>query len=390
MKTASRSLVFTVTLLAASLAQAASFSTFGAGTTAFDVSADGLKVVGTLGTTNWAWTSGVGFDTSMGGTVSGYSQISADGSTLLAQLMNPATAKTEPAIYNFATRSWTLLGSNGGGSGTTSGSAYELTPDGRYVGGASYTGAAASTFHATIWDTTTLTHVDVGNGVQSRINALSDDASIAVGYSTSSQTASIWRRQPDGSYLQSSIIRPDGTTALSQTYAVSSNGLFAAGASFNTALPYYYNVTTGVATYFPKLPYLSANLRSVASPSGITNDGQTIIGTHSILGTLNTNHGFIWNAGFGVMEIDDYFAGFGVDISNAYDFVSPITMKVMGDGTMMVLGIAKDNASGGQIGFMVNVPMPAAVPEPVSYAMFAAGLGMLALARRRLTARRGE
>lgn len=378
-------LLFIAACAATSLSQAASFATFGTGSIAYDVSADGKTVAGIFGSMNFLWTP-AGFTNPTGGIApgspgsGGQSQISADGKTLLAAAINPLTSKIEPALYNVSMGTWTLLGSNGGYSGSNSGSAYDMTPDGRYVAGASYATTVASSFHATIWDTRTMTHVDIGGGVQSRLDAISNDGAVAVGYTGTGKAGSIWRRQADGSYLQSTLFKPDVNAALlNETTAISSNGLWAAGASFANALPYFYNVSTGAATYFDKLAFADGRGRSTALPSFISGDGKTIIGTHSIQGTLDTNHGFVWTAGKGVVDLDQYLEGFGIDSGNNFNFVSPITTKLLTDGSMSILGIAKDNRSGGMVGFMVNVPAP--VPEPSTYAMLAAGLSLLGFSR---------
>ena len=263
-----------------------------------------------------------------------------------------------------------------------------MSSDGRYVVGNSYhqlTGSTARPSQAYIADTQTGSFINLSSDPEanlvSRANAVSRDGSVVVGQSNSTR-GTIWKRQADGSYQRSELHLDGSTSALNPTTAVSDNGLWATGQGSTSPLttdgPYLVNVATGSVTNITKLPNQFGD-RALATPSAISNDGQTIIGTHQVgTGTLDTNLGFIWTAAGGVTSLDDYFAGYGIDLTNHYNFVSPLAMS---DDAMTFTGIALDNLTGGQVGFVVS--LTAAVPEPGSYALLAAGLGALGFVARR-------
>lgn len=378
-------------------ALAQSLVTLGAGSTAHDISANG-SVTYTLGGTNHLWSAATGISTAIGGiapgtaAVGGRLVISADGSRVAGSTLNTSTGKYVSSYYDTATGSWTQLNGLGGSSGNNALTTWNMSSDGRFIVGSSYT-AVGNYSHATITDTVTGVTTDVGpaGNTQSRVNAISSDGKVAFGYSSNSRYGSIWRDpEGDGSFVQTIVTHPITGTNASEGIALSDNGLWAAGASFNTGLPYIVNIGTGVVTAFPKLPYNdgSPSQRGTAVSSAISEDGQMVIGTHSIGGTLNTNHGFIWTAGGGVVEFDDYMALNGVDTANAYTFVSPLAMTQQTDGSLSFVGIALDNTTGAPVGFVANVTT--AVPEPASYAMLLAGLAALGFVARRRGAGTGR
>lgn len=373
-------------------ALAQSLTLLGGGATPYDISAQGT-VAYTLGGTNHLWSATTGISTAIGGVAPGTSgvggrlAISADGSRVAGSTLNTSTGKYVSSYYSTATGSWTQLNGLGGASGNNALTTWNMSSDGRYVAGSSYT-AVGNYSHATITDTVTGITTDVGpaGNVQSRVNAISTNGQVAFGYSSSSRYGSIWRDpEGDGSFVQTLVTHPITGTNASEGIALSDNGLWAAGASFNTGLPYIVNIASGVVTAFPKLPYNdgSPSQRGTAISSAVSEDGQVVIGTHSIGGTLNTNHGFIWTASGGVLEFDDYMALNGVDTANAYTFVSPLAMALQADGSMSFVGIALDNTTGGSVGFVANVAT--AVPEPGTYTMLLCGLAAMGFGARRRT-----
>lgn len=374
--------------IAAPHASSQTLATFGSA--AYDVSANGIVAYG-AGSSNALWSLATGTSTSIGGTAPGSSgiggklAISADGTRVAGMMLNSGTGKYTSAYYSTSTGTWTQLNGLGGAIGSISQTTWGMSSDGRFIVGNSYT-AVGNYSHATITDTQTGVTTDVGpaGNTQSRVNAISTDGKVAFGYNTSSRRGSIWRDpEGDGSYEQTIVTYPGTGGNTNEGLALSDNGLWAAGSSFNTGLPYLVNVATGVVSTFDKLPFNdgSPSQKSTAIPSAISEDGNTIIGTHSIGGTLNTNHGFIWTAGSGVMDLDDYFALNGVDTANAYNFVSPLAMSLQTDGSMAFVGIAQDVATGAAVGFAVTIA--AAVPEPASYALMLGGLAAMGFAARR-------
>ena len=381
----------TLALLGLGLALAASparadLSVFTNASTGFDVSGNGqFAVLGSSGSSGgsevFLWSAATNSITGIGGFTgsSGKVLISGDGSTIAASGKD-ANNNRVSAIYSVGTGIWTLVPGLGSASGGVAGSSYALSGDGRYVGGSSYKTSAGAGSHGFVYDTVTSTLTEVST-TQSRITGISSGAQTLVGATGSGQNGALWTRNGDGTYTQTTLLNPDAPASKLSLVSsgLSDNGLWAAGASFNTANPYRVNATTGQVQFFDKLGF-AANGNSVATPAAISADGNTIVGIHMPSGALlSDSYGFIWKAdgtvngntlGGTVMSFDDYLAGYGIDLDNHYNFVSIIGMS---NDASVFSGIAKDNLTGGQVAFVVSVP----VPEPSQYVMLAWGLTLL-------------
>ncbi len=382
---------FTATLLAASQAQAQMTILPGA-IVPFSATADGKTVaIGVPGQGDFLWTASTGM-VSIGGAapgtnaassqVGGYVLISADGSRVAGSILGDG-GKYVSAYYSPATGSWAPVSSLGGASGTIAATTWGMSPDGRYIVGAAYA-AGTNQYHATIADTSTGITRDVtpAGVTQARINSISDDGSVAVGYVGSGQTGAYWKRQADGSYQE--ITTPGG---LSTAQAISHNGSWIAGGSFTTTLPYIVNTMTGAVSTIPRLPnVIDSRGRAVETPTYIADDGMTVVGLQTPAGgTLDTGRGFIWTASGGTLDLDTYFAANGIDTADQYTFISPLSVTASALG-MTFTGIGLDNGTGNQMGFVVTIP--SAVPEPASYALLLAGLAAVGfIARRRPAAK---
>jgi len=390
--------LLTLTILAwapakADVSTVGAVTTFGANVFATSVSADGRTVVGYGNGQDFMLTSKGEF-TWIGGTAPGTSstggrvKVNADGTRISGNQINSATGFVEAAYYTPSTGTWQTLGSLGGHSTTIEASnSWAMSSNGNFIAGAAWTKPAtgSATTNAMVWNLSGASPVQINLGsapnVQSRINSISDDGRVAVGYTTGSRYGSVWIDDDgDGSYTQKTICQVGYTTCSSsgqsfEGMAVSANGRYVVGSSFNTGLPYLYDTTTGVTSTFPKLSF--ANLgKSVAIPSFVSNDGKTIFGSHLPQGaTLAGGYGFIWTESGGVQNLDDYFAGLGIDTANNFNFVGPMDMSA--DGRTIV-GTVKNNITGNPEGFMVTIP--SAVPEPSSYALM--GMGLLLVAGR--------
>jgi len=382
-----QALAFAMTLVAATIAQAQSLNTFGVGSVAMDVSNNGV-VVGDLGNGHdfmWSAATGtvdIGGAATSGGLVGGRVLISGDGSRIAGSSMDAATGHYEASYYTPATGTWTALG--GGSAATANGQSsttWAMSTDGRYIAGALYTGS--NTTNAAIFDTATGTTTNVGTGttVQSRISGISDNGQVAAGYTGSSNYGVYWTASSGGAYTQNSIFVPGSSTSQEfQATAVSANGSFVAGAGFINTQAYVLNTTTGtnsLLAYYTPVP-----ARPVFTPSFISNDGTVVLGSIAVNnGGVSTAVGFISIKGV-MQPLDSFLASEGIDTANTLNFNSPYSMSA--DGKTIV-GLAFQNSTGAPVGF--EVTLPSAVPEPSSYAMLAAGLGVLGFVARRRKAK---
>lgn len=362
----------------------------------YGVSADGrYAVFGTQTPTGgshvFLWSADTHALSDIGGLAgtAGTIEISRDGSYIASQLLNDQ-GKFQAAVYSRATGTWTFAPALGGlnTAGTTASTVWSLSNDGRYVGGSSYA-PGSTTARGFVADTQTGTTVSLGS-TEARVEAMNRDASVLVGYTTSNRQAATWTRNASGGYDMQLLTRPENSAlGLYQLSAMSDNGSWAAGISFNNALPYRLNLATGAVQYYAKLPYVSAVGKATASTAAISNDGLTMVGIQTPQGALlSGSYGYVWH-GDGtatgnqlngtIQTLDDYLTSFGIDTANHYDFKSVVGMSA--DGRVFT-GIASDNTTGLQVSFIATLPT-SPVPEPSRYMLLAAGLAGLAWRRRR-------
>lgn len=374
-------------VFAAASAQA-QLSVFNAPNVSFDVSGNGQWATlasnsgsGGSGVSVWSFAKGQLTDIGGYGGTGGQVMSSADGS-VIAGSARDANGRFAASVYRQSSGTWTVLPTLGGFSSATASTAWSISADGRYVGGSAYLGGVS---HGFVADSANNTIVDLGL-TQARVQGISPGAAILTGYTTSSQNGSMWKRNADGSYTQTTLLNPDApTNKLAATLAMSSNGDWAVGASFSSGNPYRLNTQTGQVQFFDKLPLL-VNGKATVSPASISADGNTIVGIHAPQGALlSQSYGFIWTAngnvtgntlGGTLMTFDAYLAGLGIDTQNHYDFLSVIGMD---DEARVFSGIARDNYTGTQVAFVVAVP----VPEPAQYLLLPMGLAAVAVYRRR-------
>ncbi|MBB4844305.1 putative membrane protein [Paucibacter oligotrophus] len=362
----------------------------------YGVSADGrYAVFGSAGpgggTHAYLWSAATHTLTDIGGFAgtAGALEISRDGRYVAGQIQD-AQGKFQAAVYSRDTGAWSQVPALGGlnSAGTTGSVVWAMSGDGRYVGGSSYV-PGSTVSRGFVTDRLSGTVVSLGS-TEARVEAMNLDASVLVGYTTNSRRAAVWTRNASGEYDMTTPGRPESPTlGLYQLSAMSSNGSWAAGTSFNNALPYRYDVATGQVLYYDKLPFLSPTGRGTASTSAISDDGLTMVGIHSPQGALlSGSYAFIWRGdgtvngnqlGGSVQTLDDYLAGYGIDTANHYDFKSVVGMSA--DGHTFT-GIAADNLTGNQVSFVVSIP--SAVPEPGQYLLLLGGLAALLLRRRSL------
>ena len=143
------SYILTAAVLAAGVAQANSFVAFDGGSVAYDVSANGQTVVGSISGQDFLWTASTGI-TLIGGVAPGTAgtggrvQISADGSRIAGEVLNTVSGRYESAYYTPATGAWTPLGGIGTHSFSADSTTWGMSSSGRYVVGAAAIGSISN------------------------------------------------------------------------------------------------------------------------------------------------------------------------------------------------------------------------------------------------------
>lgn len=355
-----------VCCLAAPFAHAAgNFWDLGYGLTVSGSSADG-SVIGAYSTggSYYMWTAASGVTSIGGAWEGGVASVSADGTRISGSALGN-DGQSYAGYYSVGTGQWTTLGGIGGSSGTSSSSGWNISGDGKTVVGLGWVNGG--TAHA-IASTPGGTMNDLGSlGGSSRANGVSYDGSIIAG----------WVEQPDGqwtgAYWNNGTLHNmvDGQgNALQEAGAVSADGQWIVG-NGNFGETWRYNTITQQTEWLGDLNPLG----DFQGATGISADGQVIVGYDRGFGPAGLGQGTIWIEGEGMLNFTDYIASQGVDLGGR---TLSLPLGVSADG-LTFYGV--DNTGSG---FVVTV---SAVPEPATYAMMVGGLALLA-ARRRM--RRGS
>lgn len=360
--------VSTAAFLAAFAASAsAQFYALGAGTTAYDVSGDGSRVVGYNGGGNFVWSAGTGLQ-SIGGNApdngfSGHPAISDDGTTIVASATN-AQGLSEMSRYSFATGAWTALGSLGASSGDETSAGWGISADGSTAIGLGWVDAGSA--HGIVSRNGVVT--DLGTtvaGSSTRANAASGDGSVIVGWQDAEdgfRQGAVWK---DG--VQTLLADGSGNL-LGEAGEVSNDGVWLTG-SGNYAADgelWRWSEATGYQALGSKL----AAFDSSTAFTAMNGDASAMIGYSRGFGPARLGKGLIWTSSLGVTNLNDYVASQGID-TGGVTLALPLGISTNGR-TIVGLG------SNGQ-GWVVRLPTP--VPEPGTIVTL--GLGAAALLRRR-------
>ncbi|MAO22456.1 MAG: hypothetical protein CMJ25_17050 [Phycisphaerae bacterium] len=207
-------------------------------------------------------------------------------------------------------------------------SAWGLSGDGSTVSGFYwYTGAHA---RPSKWNRDTgVTSLPVTAGLSARVNALSVDGSVVVGWEatpTGPWQPTVWRDEVKIRISES----PGGSTA----EAVSSDGNFVAGNALETTTQnrvptlWEWDGSSYIEQRLGLLPGTPA-FSGWGIAWGVSDDGSTVVGTNFYsINPGGSADGFVWTEATGLMNAMDYFALIGVDLSGiidirAVDAISP-------------------------------------------------------------------
>ncbi|QBE61879.1 PEP-CTERM sorting domain-containing protein [Pseudoduganella lutea] len=307
----------------------------------------------------YMWTAATGVTSIGGAWQGGMAGVSADGSRISGSAYG-SDGLSYAGYYSVGTGQWTTLGGIGGISGTSASASWGISGDGNTVVGLGW--VDGGTAHATA--STAGGVSDLGSlGGSSRANGVSHDGSVIAG----------WVEQPNGQWT--GAYWKDGTlhdmvdgqgNALQEAGAVSGDGRWIVGTG-NFGQAWRYNTVTEQTEWLGDLDAAG----DFQGATGISADGQIIVGYDRGFGPAAAGQGTIWIEGQGMLDFTDYITSHGVDLGGR---TLALPLGVSADGKTFY-GMDSDGS-----GFVVTL---SPVPEPATYAMLAFGLGVL-IARRRI------
>ncbi len=356
-------------LAALAVSASAQFYTLGAGSTAYDVSGDGSRVVGYNGNGNFVWSAGTGLQgiggNAPGNGFGGRPAISDDGTTLVASATN-AQGLNEMSRYSFATGQWTALGNLGASSGDETSSGWNLSADGSTAVGLGW--IDGGTAHGIVSRSGVVT--DLGStvaGASTRANAVSGDGGVIVGWQDAEdgfRQGAVWK---DG---VQTILKDGQGNVLGEADVVSNDGVWVAG-NGNYAADgelWRWSEATGYQALGSKLDASDFS----TGFTGMNGDATAMVGYSRGFGPARLGKGVLWTSSLGVMDLNEYVASQGID-TQGVTLALPLGMSADGQ-TIVGLG------SNGQ-GWVVRLPNP--VPEPGTMAALALGTATLLRRRKR-------
>ena len=303
----------------------ASIEFFGVpGDKAIDLSADGLTVVGTLGTVNgFSWTSAGGLNVLPNSEVWG---ASADGSVLAGNPIN-GSGFAEGGVHEAG--NWTFTGNfNQPGCDSSISHLFSMADDGDTAVGMAWQGCDVV---ATRWTAAGGLEMlpQQSTNHWGRANAVSGDGSVSVGWETDNgfqRRAIVW--WPDDAFEFLLEGTPGNPTGLGEVSHVNDDGSALCGISDSTAFRW---TAGGGVELLPAAPSLFGEHYANA----ISDDGDVVVGVSLAFPTLNA---WIWTPGTGTVRLLDHLASQGLtglsaaELGNATG-VSPDGTKICGWGS---------------------------------------------------------
>ncbi len=304
-----------------------------------DMSADGSAVVGTDGTDLYLWTTANPSFTLVANVAAWDADVSNGGAYISATLPDPSNSNYDtPARWTASTGTWEFLGSLGGLSGNSIGSAYDMSADGAVVVGLGWVGM--STAHAFRWDASSGLMTDLGTlggfPSSSRADGVSADGSTVVGFDsdvvTGTWRSAVWTSA--GEVLTGCLNPAYPIDGPSQGYAASSNGTYVVGES-NTGIytpsnwdemhAFRWDAANGLVDLGTTDvdPWGWGTHNTI--PCGVSDDGRTVVG---IAGAgFFGQQPFIARQGSPTTFLQTYLVALGVPQASAWYFADIVGLS---------------------------------------------------------------
>lgn len=325
------------------------FTVLGPGLFANSVSADGSTITGDNSFEYFLWTDAGGLQL-IGGAApqgnGGQATVDWDASTVSGTYIDPGTGLGQMGRYDIATGQWTPLGSIGGQSGSSLGSGWGISGNGLTSVGLGWINAGDA--HGISWNSTTGL-VDLGSSIpdrSSRANGCDFDGDVIVGWQdaiTGFRQGAIWR---DG---VQEIVTDSSGSPMGEVACASAEGRWVGGLGVSAINreAYIYSEATGVIGLGHLAPLNSGGT------SGVSADGNTVVGFDRPFGPALFGQGFIWRPGNGMVDINVVANSLGIDTQGT---TMSLPLAISPDGRTIV-GAGLQNGFN-TVGWRLRLPEP--------------------------------
>ncbi|WP_312556543.1 T9SS type A sorting domain-containing protein [Empedobacter brevis] len=289
---------------------------------------------------------------------SGKPMISKDGTKIAATGTNPSTGLLEMASYDVKTKQWNYLGTLGSSMDGVASSAWGMTPDGKTIVGLGL--APNNGAHGIYW-TQEKGLIDIGTSVTgkySRIDDVSDDGRIFVGYqdnTVGNRQAAYWE---DG---KQTVVPTANGENISSFTSVSGNGKWMLGSSGSTATKWHKE--EGLI----KITHPKAGMFFKGASTATNYDGSVVIGYYRAFpGLALMGEGFIWTEKTGRIELNEYVKSLGYD-DLGIKFSLPLAISENGKH---IVGSGRIEALAQYVSFLITLPDTLGTTEATSKVEF--------------------
>jgi uncharacterized membrane protein len=312
------------------------------------VSADGSVIVGNTAdayeTFRWTHETGV---VRLGratlptlGVAAGIPDVSADGMRVCGTILGADSTYATQGVWTLGSgweETMPPIPPDGGMLDLAYGSSWGLSDDGGTLVGLYWRpGQPGGLAHASRWSSAVGT-TDLGSaGYDSRANDCDADGDVVVGWA--SDATGVWQPtvwvngvlqtlEPTLGFCEASVVTPDGNTVLGTTFDLSTMRLLAAawdwdGSTWNRR----------VLGALPGTPDVTGNV----VPNDCTPDGRTVVGFNQF--SFGNSTGFIWTEATGMVDVEGLAAALDLPFPPGFDVLS---LNAVSDDGSVIVGVGQ-------------------------------------------------